>query len=368
MKRLIRITIFLAILAGFVYTLYYLYEKNQEPETVYQTESPRIGTVVKKTVATGSVVPRKEILIKPVVSGIIDKLYVDAGQYVNKGDLIARIKIIPDMVNLNNAENRLKRARIALKNTEIEYQRNKKLYEDKVISYAEFQPFQLNYDNALLEVAAAEDNLKIIREGVSNSSENATNTLVRSTISGMVLDVPVKEGNQVIEANTFNEGTTIAAVADMGDMIFDGKIDESEVGKVKKGMELLLTIGALQDKELHATLTYISPKGTDDNGAIQFQIKADIDKEDLKDTFIRAGYSANASIVLDRSDSVMVINESLVEYEGDSAFVWVETAEQKFEKRPIQLGLSDGIIVEVVSGISENDKLRGKPVPVAGKE
>ena len=360
MKIVVRIGILVALLGVFGYTMYYLYMKNEAPETVYSIENPFIDEVIRKTVATGSVVPRKEILIKPVVSGIIDKLFVEAGSMINKGDVIARVKIIPNMVSLNSAENRLQRAKIELDNTKIDYARNQRLFKEGVISEAEFQPFELQLKNSKLEVDAAEDNLQIIKEGVSKSSKTATNTLIKSTISGMVLDVPVKEGNQVIESNTFNEGTTIASVADMTDMIFLGKLDESEVGKVKEGMDLILTIGALQDLTLGALLEYIAPKGVDENGAIQFEIKAKINAEDLAANFIRSGYSANASIVLEKADSAMVVKESLVEYVGDSAFVYVQTSPQVFERTQIQVGLSDGIIVIVKDGITLETELRGR--------
>jgi HlyD family secretion protein len=360
MKLAIRLGIFVAILGVFGYTMYYLYMKNEAPKVTYKIEMPFESEVLKKTVATGSVVPRKEILIKPVVSGIIDKVYVEAGSMIKKGDIIARVKIIPNMVNLNNAENRVQRATIDLDNTKIDYNRNKRLFDEGVISKAEFQPFELRLKSAKLEVDAANDNLQIIREGVSKSSKSASNTLIKSTISGMILDVPVKEGNQVIESNTFNEGTTIASVADMTDMIFLGKLDESEVGKVVEGMDLILTIGALQDLTLGAVLEYIAPKGVEENGAIQFEIKAKINPEDLSANFIRSGYSANASIVLDKADSTLVLKESLVEYVGDSAFVYVQTKPQVFDRTEIQVGLSDGIIVVIKSGITLQSELRGR--------
>jgi len=358
MKRVIQYLLLLAVLGGFLYTLYYLYQKNQEPDTVYETVAPEERTIIRQTVAAGSVVPREEILIKPVVSGIIDELFVEAGDVVKKGDLIARIKIIPDMVSLNAAENRVERSKISLDNARIDFERNKTLFDQDVISAADLQPFELAFNNAKLEVVAAEDNLLIIKEGVSKSAENATNTLVRSTITGMVLDVPVKQGNQVIEANTFNEGTTIASVANMGEMIFEGFLDEAEVGKVRENMELIITIGALSDQTFRADLEYIAPKGTDQDGTIQFQVKAALLKGDS--TFIRAGYSANAAIVLDKREQVLSIEESVLHFEDDSVYVFVETGNQQFEKRLVELGLSDGIYTEVLTGITSDDRLRGR--------
>jgi HlyD family secretion protein len=312
--------------------------------------------IVKKTVATGSVVPRKEVNIKPQVSGIIEKLFVIAGDKVKKGDMIARIRIIPNMINLANAENRLNRAKLAYENAKIDLDRNQKLFESKMIAYADYQVIKLNFNNAKEELDAAENNIQLIKEGVSKSSGKATNTIVRSTIDGMVLDVPLKEGSSVIESNTFNEGTTIATVADMGEMIFEGKVDESEVGKIKPGMDLILTVGAIDADKFAATLEYIAPKGVKENGAIQFLIKARVDLK--SNLFLRAGYSANADIVLAKKDSVFCLPESVLQFEKEQVFVEVETAPQTFEKRNLKTGLSDGINIEIIEGISRGDKVK----------
>ena len=284
--------------------------KGSRNQWVFTTEKAFMSSIVKKTVATGSVVPRNEIEIKPQLSGIISELYVEAGQQIKYGDLIAKIKVIPNMSNLNNAENRLNRAKIALDNAQKDYNRNKPLYEQKVISQQDYQRFSIALDNAKEELSAASDNLQIVRDGVSSKSGKTSNTLVRSTIAGTILDVPVEVGNSVIEANNFNAGTTIAFVADMNKMVFEGKVDESEVGKLKLGMDLILTLGAIEDQKIPATLEYISPKGVDEQGAIQFEIKAAIVNKN--DIFIRAGYSANADIVFEKKDSILVISESLL--------------------------------------------------------
>jgi HlyD family secretion protein len=340
--------------------MFYLYNKSKKKPVIYEVKSPFISNVIKKTVATGSVVPRKEIDVKPQVSGIVEELYIEAGQHVKKGDLIARVKIIPNMVELNNAESRLNKAKINFEDSKMVYERQKKVYEQGVIPEAEFQQFRLSYMNAMEEHETAESNLQLIKEGVSKKSGTATNTLIRSTIEGMVLDVPVEIGNSVIESNTFNEGTTIASVADMGEMIFEGKVDETEVGKLKLGMPLILSIGAIEDETFDAELEYIAPKGKEENGAIQFEIKADVILRE--NSFIRAGYSANADIVLDRKDSVMVIPESLIKFasEGDSAYVEIETQPQLFEKRFIKTGLSDGVNIEIKEGVGVNDKIKGQ--------
>lgn len=359
MKVGIRIGILAIILGVFGYTLYFLYMENEAPEITYEIVYPFKDEVIKKTVATGSIVPRKEILIKAVVSGIIDKIFVEAGDKIKKGDVIAQIRIIPNLVNLSSAQNRLERAKLSLENAQMDYDRNNLLFKDNVVSKANFQPIELALRNAKLEVLSAEDNLQIIEEGVSKDGSSATNTLIRSTISGMVLDVPVEEGNQVIESSTFNEGTTVASVADMTDMIFLGNLDESEVGKVHSGMQLILTIGALHDLSLGAVLEYIAPKGVDLDGAIQFEIRAKINPKELQANFIRSGYSANASIVFDKKTSQLVIKESIVEYVGDSAFVYIEVDTQVFNRTQIKVGLSDGVIVIVEEGINKDTRLRG---------
>ncbi len=359
MKKVVYILIGIILVGAIIGSFYMLYQKSKKKNTIFETQTPFISNLVKKSVATGSVKPRREIAIKPQVSGIIEELYVEPGNYVKKGDLIAKVKIIPDMVALNAAESRLNKAQLNLEDSKLVYERQKKIYEEGVIPDAEFQKIRIEYNAAIEEVEAAENNLQLIKEGITKKSGQISNTLIRSTIQGMILDVPVEVGTSVIQANTFNEGTTIASVADMGEMIFEGKIDETEVGKIKEGMNLELTIGAIENQKFEAVLEYISPKGVEENGTVQFEIKA---KVKLKpNTFVRAGYSANADIVLDKRDSVMVIPESLLKFEekNDSAYVEVETQPQQFEKRYVQLGLSDGVNIEVKSGLSLNDKIKG---------
>lgn len=362
MKKFLYILLGVLLAVLIVGSLAYLYNKSRKKDVIYATQKPFKSNLVKKTVATGSVIPRREIAIKPQVSGIISELYVEPGNIVKKGDLIAKVKIIPDMVALNSAQSRLNKAKLQLEDAKMVYDRQKKVYEQGVIPEADFQKTRIDYNSAQEEVEAAENNLQLVKEGITKKSGEISNTLIRSTIQGMVLDVPVEVGTSVIQANTFNEGTTIASVADMGEMIFEGKIDETEVGKLREGMKLELTVGAIQDQKFDAMLEYISPKGVEDNGTVQFEIKASVDLK--KNTFIRAGYSANADIVLDRRDSVMVVPEGLIKFDegSDSAFVEVETAPQVFEKRYIKTGLSDGINIEVLSGLKFDDKIKGAEI------
>lgn len=356
MKRILKIAGIVILVGVFIWTLVFLYQKSREKPVVFETKTPFVSDVVKKTVATGAIIPRREIEIKPQVSGIVDKLFVEPGQIVSTGDLVARVKIIPDMLQMNNAESRVRRAKLNLENARTEYDRRKELFSKKLIPESEFEQYELEFETAKEELESAEDNLQLIREGVSRRAGEATNTLIRSTIDGMILDVPVEVGNSVIEANTFNAGTTIVTVANMGEMIFEGKIDETEVGKIKEGMPLILTVGAIEDKEFDAVLEYISPKGVEENGAIQFEIKAEVQLDDS--TFIRAGYSANAAIVLDKRDSVLVIPEALVQFDNDTPFVEIETEPQTFSRKEIKLGLSDGINVEILDGLTEDAKIK----------
>ena len=362
MKTVFKILVVLVILAVFAGTLAFLYNKSREKTVIYKTTSPVVTTIIKKAVATGSIVPRKEIEIKPQVSGVVKKIHVEAGDRVKEGDLLAKVEIIPDLVNLNKAESRRKIARIQVDDTQKSWDRRRKLFKKGIIAESELQQYEVAYNSARQELVAAETNLELVKEGIAKTMGTTTNTLIRSTIDGMVLDVPVEVGNFVIETNNFNAGTTIASVADMGEMIFEGKVDESEVGKIKAGMDLILTVGAIEQESFHASLEYISPKGVEEKGAIQFEIRAKVKLK--RSHFLRAGYSANADIVLDRRDNVLAINESLLQFDGDKPFVEVATGPQQFEKRSIQTGLSDGINIEIVSGLEKTDKIKiwDKPI------
>lgn len=356
MKTMLKILAALVVVGVFAGTIFYLYKKSQAKPVVHETATAFETDIIRKTVATGSVVPRREIDIKPKVSGIVEEIFIEPGDIVKKDQLIARVKIIPDMINLNNAESRVKRAEIQLEEAKKNYDRYKALFEQQVIPEAEYLGFQIAFKNAKEELNTAEDNLQLIREGATKKAGQATNTLIRSTIDGMVLDVPVEEGRSVIESNTFNDGTTIATIADMNEMIFEGKVDESEVGKIREGMDLILSIGAIESENFNAVLEHIAPKGVEENGAIQFEIRAAVNLK--QDQFIRAGYSANADIVLERRDKVLAINESLLKFDGDTAYVEVETTPQTFEKRIIKTGLSDGLVIEVLEGLSKEDKIK----------
>lgn len=367
MKKVFKILGIVLLVAIFLGTFYFLYSKSKKKPVIYTTQTPVIETITQKTVATGSVVPRKEIEIKPQVSGIIEEVYLQAGEMVKNGDIIAKVQIIPDMVTLNNAESRVNRAKLNYEDAKIDYDRQKELFDKKVIAYEEYQKAQLAFNTAREEINTAEDNLDLIKKGVTKKSAKTTNTLIRSTIDGMVLSVPIEVGNSVIQANTFNAGTTIAMVADMTDIIFKGKVDETEVGKIKEGMNIILTIGAIDNEKFEATLTYLSPKGVEENGAIQFEIKADVNLKEGQ--FIRAGYSANASIVVDQRNSVVVIPEAFLKFENEKAYVEVELDSQQFEKRFIEVGLSDGINIEVLNGLTIEEKIKGEKIdPKKAKE
>ncbi len=358
MKRRVTIIILLLIVVAFGGSMYYLYQKNAEDPVVYETEEPSTQTIIKKTMATGSILPLEEVLIKPNISGVIEEIYVEGGDYVKSGDLLAKIKIVPNLTALNNAKNAIDEAKIALDDQVRNYERQKKLFDKGVISKVDLERAQVSYDQARQGYSAANKRYDIVKTGTTKGYGNTANTLIRSTVSGMVLEVPVEVGNQVIESNNFNEGTTIAIVADVDKMIFEGKVDESEVGKIKEDLPLEITVGAIENTIFDAVLDYIAPKGNEENGAIQFEIKGTLKKQDS--IFIRAGLSANASIILARADSVLSVKESLIQFDDDTKqpFVEIETGEQQFERKDIELGISDGIHVEVKSGINLKDRIK----------
>jgi len=363
MKRIFKFLGVLLLAGTFIWTLYFLYAKSEKPLVEYKTEKVTRNTIIRKTVATGSVIPRREVFIKPQVSGIIDELYIEAGKMIKKGDVIARVRIIPNMINLNEAESRVNRAKISYDQAQVDFDRYSSLFKDKIISPAEFQQYEIRIRQAREEMQAAQDNLDLIKEGVAKSSGKATNTLIRSTIAGMVLDVPVKEGFSVIEANTFNEGTSVASVADMGEMIFEGKVDESEVGKISKGMDLILTVGAIENYKFSAKLEYIAPKGISENGAIQFQIRAAVALDTSH--FLRAGYSANADIILERRDQVVSVPESVLQFSGDTTFVEIKESPVSFKKQMVKTGVSDGINIEILNGLTEGMEIKIPPATAA---
>lgn len=347
-KKFLKIALLVVIAALFIWTFVFLYQKSQPKVIVYETIVPEVTDLEKTTVATGKVEPRDEVLIKPQISGIIAEVYKEAGQSVKQGEVLAKVKVIPELGQLNSAESRVRLAEINAAQAETDFARTQKLYNDKLISAEEYEKGEVSVKQAREELQTAKDNLEIVKEGITKNSASFSSTLIRSTITGLILDVPIKVGNSVIMSNTFNDGTTIATVANMNDLIFRGNIDETEVGRVHEGMPVKLTIGALQNLSFDATLEYISPKGVEENGANQFEIKAAIAAPDSVQ--IRSGYSANAEIVLDRAQKTLAVPESTVEFNGDSTFVYVMTDSvpvQKFERRPIQVGMSDGIKIAI---------------------
>lgn len=362
MKKVLKITAWVLLILLVISTFVFLYQKSKPKITRYEIEVVKTDSIEKRTVATGKVEPRNEILIKPQMSGIIAEVYKEAGDLVKAGDIIAKIKVVPDMVNLNAAESRVQLAKLSYDQNLTVFNRDKALYDEKVISKEEFEKSTLQLNNSKEELKSAEDNLSLVRDGISSKTAAFSNTLVRSTITGTLLDIPIKVGNSVIQSNNFNDGTTIATVADMNDMLFIGKLDETEVGRIHSGMPMIITIGALQDHKLDASLEYIAPKGTEESGAIMFEMKAAIKVP--SDIFIRAGYSANAEIKLEHVNDVLTIPESCLEFNGDSAFVYslIKEEPQEFKKTEVKVGLSDGIHIEIKEGLKLADKIRGAEI------
>lgn len=359
-KKYLKIALLVVVAALFIWTFVFLYQKSQPKIAVYEIVTPEVTDLEKTTVATGKVEPRDEVLIKPQISGIVSEVYKEAGETIKKNEVIAKVKVIPELGQLNSAESRVRLAEINANQAETDFSRVQKLYKDKLISAEEYEKGEVSIKQAREELQTAKDNLEIIKEGITKNSASFSSTLIRSTIDGLILDVPIKVGNSVIMSNTFNDGTTIATVANMNDLIFRGKIDETEVGRVHEGMPVKLTIGALQNLSFNAVLEYISPKGVEENGANQFEIKAAIAAPDSVQ--IRSGYSANAEIVLERIQKTLALPESTIEFNGDSTFVYVMTdsvPQQLFKRQPIKVGMSDGIKIAIKEGITAKDKIRG---------
>jgi len=355
MKKFFKILFIIALVAAVVWTFVYLFKKSKPQEKSYETIEAVLGTIEKKTVVTGQINPRDEVAVKPQVSGIIAEIYKEAGQTVKKGDVLAMVKIIPDVSSLASCESQVKVAKLNLDNVEKAYERQKTLKDKGLISSEAFENSELEYEKAKESYSNALDQLNIVKEGISKNASEYSNTMIKSTIDGMILDVPVKVGNSVINSNTFNDGTTIATVADMRDMIFEGKMDETEVGRISEGMPMVITIGAMNDKKFDAVLEYIAPKGTQENGAVFFKMKAKMFVPE--DVMLRAGYSANGEIITESAKDVVTIPERCVVYSNDSVFVYKDDV-----KTVIKTGLSDGLNIVVTEGLEVGDKIRGNEV------
>ena len=363
MKKYSKLIMAALIAVVFIGTFVFLYQKSQPKPVVYSEFTPKVTDISKVTVITGKIEPRDEVSVKPQISGIITHLYKQAGDMVSAGEVIAKVKVIPDMGQLSSAEARVRLAGINLKQAQVDFDREESLYRQRLVSEEEYDKQKQALSQAREEMAAAQDALEVVRDGVSKSNANASSTLIRSTISGLILDVPVKVGNTVVLSNTFNDGTTIATVANMNDLIFRGNIDETEVGRLVEGMPMKITVGALQDLRFDAVLEYVSPKAVENNGANQFEVKAAVTA--VRDGKIGSGYSANAEIVLAKAEGVLSVPESAIEFSGDSTFVYVVggTGEQKTYRRThVVTGLSDGVNIEIKSGITTKDKVRGPQV------
>lgn len=357
MKKAVRYSIIAIIALGALWAAAFFIKSNSKASVTYETRTPFYGSIEEKTVATGTVVPEDEVEIKPQIQGIIDRIVKYEGDFVNQGDLIAVIKVVPNEQSLIAAMGRVKNAELRMNNAKLEFDRNEELFQRKVISNQEYNNLKLAYEQAAQDLRNAEADYQIIKEGSIGGSSSA-NTNIRATTTGTILEIPVEIGDQVIQSNSFNAGTTIATVADLTKMVFEGKVDEGEVGKLKVGMPLKISLGAISDKEFDARLRFIAPKGVEESGAVKFKIEGDVTVE--QDFTIRAGYSANASLILDRKENILVLPEALLQFdkETDEPFVEVEIGEQQFERREIKIGISDGINVEILEGLTETDKVK----------
>ena len=360
MKKYGKVLVFMAFVLILVAIFVFLYIQTKPEEILYEKVSPVVKDIDKMTVVTGKIVPRDEINVKPQISGIITEVFKEPGESVKEGEVIAKVKVIPEMSSLSSAQSRVRLSEINLNQAQINLDREQELFDKLLISREEYEKVLQARDQAKAEYDAAVDALEVIRDGVSSSNASSSSTLIRSTISGLVLDVPVKVGNSVILSNTFNDGTTIAVVADMNDLIFDGKIDETEVGRLKEGMPVTITVGALKDLSFEAVLEYISPKANENNGTNEFQIKAAVTVP--SDVKMRSGYSANATIVLERAEGVLTIPESTLEFAGDTVYVNVLGDDDEYHRRDISTGISNGIDIEVKSGITKDDVLKGNRI------
>ena len=346
----------IVLILGFLLAIAYFVRTNSTAAIQYDTTTAFTSSIQKTSVVTGTVIPEDEVEIKPQLNGIISEIMVEEGDMVNNGDLIAIIKVVPDERSVYGAQSQVNAAELNVKNAERQMQRAEELFSKQIISQQEYEDAELRFNTAKENLQAAQNDLEIIRKG-SVSGSSTANTNIRATITGTILEIPIKLGDQVIAANSFNSGSTVAIIADLNKMIFEGQVDEAEVGKLEVGQDLSVSMAAIPDKDFQARLKFVAPKGTEAGGAVQFKIEADLTLDES--SFIRAGYSANGSLVVDNRQDIMVIAEALLQFDRRTSlpYVEVETSSQNFERRDITVGLSDGIKVEILTGLEMTENL-----------
>lgn len=356
MKKVVKIIVIALFLGGVIWALYYNFSKNKEEITTFKTVQPKLRSIEQTAVATGEIKPKEQIEIKPNISGIIDEIYAKEGDVLTQGQLIASLKVVPDVNSLSIAKQQIRSAEISLENERKNFTRTEYLYKQGVIAKADYDNALNAFKQSQANLSSANENYKVALSGVAPGLESYATTQIRATISGMILDIPVETGNMVQPINNFSTGTTIATMADVKKMIFEGKVDESEVGKLKEGMPLVIKIGALPDKTFEGTLYFISPSGVTENGVVEFEIKANVSLDN--ETFIRAGYSANAEISVASAKNSLSLLESVIQYdEKGSPFVEIKSKDG-WVKKNVKLGVSDGLYIQVLSGISEKDEVK----------
>jgi len=357
MKKIIKIVVIVGTAVSLLFVLKYFKDANASDIIDYETESPFYTSIVKEVIATGKLNPEDEIELKPQVSGIIDKILVEEGDIVKRGDLIARIRVVPNEQAVISANSRINSARLSYNNAKTLFDRSKKLFEKGVISKQDFENSELSMEQSKEGLTQAQNDYKIIKKGTLTGG-SAANTNILAQISGTILEIPVREGDQVIESNNFNAGTTIATVADMTIMIFEGQVDETEVSKIKEGSEIKVILGALEEEEFNAKLTFVAPKGIELAGAVQFVIKANVNIP--QNINVRAGYSANAIMETGNKENILCIKESLLQFNRitDKPFVEIQQEDGSYKSKNVEIGISDGINVEILEGVTENDKIK----------
>ena len=357
MKNSVKYIIVILVVISLLGVLKYFSDANSSSIIDYNTDQPFYTSIKKEVVATGKLNPEDEIELKPQVSGIIDKIFVEEGDIVMRGDLIANIRVVPNEQALLSARSRINSAKLSYENSSKLFERSEKLFDKDVISKQDFENSQLSMEQSKESLRQAENDFKIIKQGTLTGGSTA-NTNVLSQISGTILEIPVREGSPITESNTFSPGTTIATVADMTKMIFEGQVDETEVSKLAEGTKIKVILGALEKEEFDSKLTFVAPKGIELGGAVQFKIKADVNIPE--NVNVRAGYSANAIMSIGKKENILCVNESLLQFNRitDKPFVEIEQEDGSFKTVNVEVGLSDGINVEILKGVKEGDKIK----------
>ncbi len=354
---LVFVLIFIAAAVWFAF-----FSGNGKAQNGIKTFPVQRGSIVDKALAVGEINPDTEVGVKSKISGIVDKLFVEVGDYVQKGQPILEVRPDPTPLEFAEAKKNVEIYEVTYRNAQKEFDRAQLLLAKEHISESDFDTKQRSYEEAELRYQLAKEKLSLLESGRTKIADRNVESVIKAPISGTILQLDVDNGDPVVPLTSYQAGTVLATIARMDDLVFKGTVDEIDVGKLEEGMEVTIKVGALPNEKIDGILYRISPKARKEDNTILFDVWIKITGESEKT--LRAGYSANAEVVINQKDSILVVPERLVHYEGDSTYVEImpdTTNKEKIDTVYIETGLSDGLNVEIVEGLVESTLVVERP-------